>query len=114
MIVMMICHYDDTNPMGGLEKQARLLSRGLRSSGYNVVVLASTRELFRAGWTYDDGVPVRYFWTYTTPQVSGRHLPAALLWAIQILIWIFLNRSKVSVLHCHQIRIHAFIAATGL
>jgi glycosyltransferase involved in cell wall biosynthesis len=111
MIVMMICHYDDTNPMGGLEKQARLLSSGLRSSGYNVVVLASTRQFSRAGWTYEDGVPVRYFWTYTTPQVSGRHLPAALLWAIQILIWIFLNRSKVSVLHCHQIRIHAFIAA---
>ena len=113
MIVMMICHYDDTNPMGGLEKQARLLSRGLRSSGYNVVVLASTRQFFRAGWTCDDGVPVRSFWTYTTPQVSGRHLPAALVWAIQILIWIFLNRSKVSVLHCHQIRIHAFIAATA-
>ena len=111
MIVMLICHYDDTNSMGGLEKQARLLSRVLRSSGYDVVVLASTRKLFRAGWTYDDGIPVRYFWTYTTPQVSGRHLPAALLWAIQLLIWIFLNRSKISVLHCHQIRIHAFVAA---
>ena len=111
MIVMMICHYDDTNSMGGLEKQARLLSRALWSSGYDVVVLASTRKLFRAGWTYDDGIPVRYFWTYTTPQVSGRHLPAALFWAIQLLIWIFLNRSKISVLHCHQIRIHAFVAS---
>ena len=111
MIVMLICHYDDTNSLGGLEKQARLLSRVLRSSGYDVVVLASTRKLFRAGWTYDDGIPVRYFWTYTTPQVSGRHLPAALLWAIQLLIWISLNRSKISVLHCHQIRIYAFVAA---
>lgn len=111
MIVMMICHYDDTNPMGGLEKQARLLSRALRSNGDDVVVLASTRKLLRMGWTCDDGVPVRYFWTYTTPQVSGRHLPAALFWAMQLLIWIFLNRSKITLLHCHQIRIHAFVAA---
>ena len=102
---------DDTNSMGGLEKQARSLSRALWSSGHDVVVLASTRQLFRTGWTYDDGIPVRYFWTYTTPQVSGRHLPAALIWAIQLLIWIFLNRSKISVLHCHQIRIHAFVAS---
>ena len=61
MIVMLICHYDDTNSLGGLEKQARLLSRVLRSSGHDVVVLASTRKLFRAGWTDDDGIPVRYF-----------------------------------------------------
>ena len=111
MIVMMICHYDDTNSIGGLEKQARLLSRALRSSGHDVVVLASTRKLFRARWTDDDGIPVRYFWTYTTPQVSGRHLPAALLWAIQLLFWVFLNRSRISLLHCHQIRIQAFVAA---
>ena len=111
MIVMMICHSDDTNSNGGLEKQARLLARALRSKGQDVIVLASTRRLSRARWTDQGGIPVRYFWTYTTPQVSGRHLPAALLWAIQILLWIFLNRSRISLLHCHQIRIHAFVSA---
>jgi hypothetical protein len=109
--VMMICHYDDTNASGGLEAQARLLSRTLRSTGENVIVLGSTRRLSRARWSDDHGVPVRLFWTYASPQVSGRYLPASIIWAFQLLVWIALNRSKIEVLHCHQIRIHAFVSA---
>ncbi|MFZ0266646.1 glycosyltransferase family 4 protein [Caulobacter sp.] len=109
--VMMICHYDDTNASGGLEAQARLLSRTLRSTGENVIVLGSTRRLSRARWSDDHGVPVRLFWTYASPQVSGRYLPASIIWAAQLLVWIALNRSKIEVLHCHQIRIHAFVSA---
>lgn len=111
MIVMMICHYDDTNSSGGLDKQARLLSRTMRAAGQEVVMLASTRKWARAGWTHDEGVPVRYFWTYASPQVSGRYLFAALIWAVQLMLWVFWNRRKISILHCHQIRIHAFVAA---
>lgn len=111
MIVMMICHYDDTNSSGGLDKQARLLSRTMHAAGHDVVMLASTRKWARAGWTFDEGVPVRYFWTYASPQISGRYLFAALIWAVQLMLWVFWNRRKISVLHCHQIRIHAFVAA---
>lgn len=111
MIVMMICHYDDTNSSGGLDKQARLLSRTMRAAGHDVVMLASTRKWARAGWTNDEGVPVRYFWTYASPQVSGRYFPAALIWAFQLLLWVIWNRRKIKVIHCHQIRIHAFVAA---
>tara|TARA_R110002124_G_scaffold93182_4_gene236724 strand:+ start:837 stop:1973 length:1137 start_codon:yes stop_codon:yes gene_type:complete len=108
---MMICHYDDTNSSGGLDKQARLLSRTLRAAGEDVVMLASTRKWSRAGWVMDEGVRVRYFWTFNTPQIAGRHLPAALLWAAQLFVWIAWNRAAIDVLHCHQIRIHAFAAA---
>ncbi|WP_239807249.1 glycosyltransferase family 4 protein [Croceicoccus hydrothermalis] len=111
MIVMAICHYDDTNSSGGLDKQARLLSRTMQAAGTDVIMLASTRKWSRAGWTIDEGVRVRYFWTYASPQVSGRYLPAALIWAFQILLWVFLNRRIIDVFHCHQIRIHAFVAA---
>lgn len=111
MIVMMICHYDDSNPSGGLEKQARMLARSLRAAGEDVVVLGSTRKFSRAGWSDDDGVPVRLFWTYTTPQISGRYLPAALLWAAQLLLWVFRNRARIDLIHVHQLRIHAFVAA---
>lgn len=111
MIVMMICHYDDTNTSGGLDKQARLLSRTLKARGEDVVMLSSTRKLSRAGWTVEDGVPVRLFWTYASPQISGRFLPAALIWAFQLFLWIAWNRRRVNVIHVHQIRIHAFVAA---
>jgi glycosyltransferase involved in cell wall biosynthesis len=108
---MAICHYDDTNPVGGLEKQARLLSERMRAAGQKVVMLASTRRWSRAGWHIENGVPVRYFWTYASPQVSGRYLPASLIWAVQLLLWVALHRGRIAVLHCHQLRIHAFVAA---
>ena len=111
MIVMAVCHFDDTNLNGGLEKQVRLLSRTLKAAGEDVVILASTRKWSRAGWHEEGGVPVRLFWTYTTPQISGRYLPASLLWAAQLLLWVTLNRARIDVLHIHQIRIHAFVAA---
>jgi len=111
MIVMMICHYDDTNSSGGLDKQARLLSRTMRAAGGDVVMLASTRKWSRAGWADDNGVRVRYFWTYASPQVSGRYFPASLIWACQLLLWISWHRRDITIVHCHQIRIHAFVAA---
>lgn len=111
LIVMVVCHFDDTNPSGGLEKQTRMLGEALRKAGEDVVILGSTRKFSRAGWSDDQGVPVRLFWTYTTPQISGRYLPASLLWAAQLLLWVFVNRSRIDVLHMHQLRIHAFVAA---
>jgi glycosyltransferase involved in cell wall biosynthesis len=111
MIVMLVCHFDDTNIIGGLEGQAGLLSRNLALQGEDVVVLSSTRRPSRAGWHVFDGLRTRLFWTYTTPQVSGRKLPASLIWAAQLLVWIFINRRKIDVLHGHQIRIHAFVGA---
>lgn len=111
MIVMGICHFDETNSFGGLEKQALLLARTLKARGEDIVMLASTRRWRSAGWTERDGVPVRLFWTYDTPQVSGKKLPASLLWAVQILVWMFLNRRRIQLFHAHQIRIHAFVGA---
>jgi glycosyltransferase involved in cell wall biosynthesis len=96
-----------------LDKQARLLSYELRRRHQDIAVLGSTRRLDRARWSSDNGVPVRLFWTYASPQVSGRYLPAAILWAVQLLIWIAANRSRIELIHCHQIRIHAFVAAVA-
>lgn len=113
MIVMCVCHFDDTNAIGGLEKQARKLSQVIGQQGKQVVVLSSTRKLSNAGWCERDGVRTRLFWTYDTPQVSGKKLPAALIWAFQLLVWVIWNRKKIEVIHGHQIRIHAFVGAIG-
>ncbi len=111
MICMCICHFDDTNPSGGLDKQARILAKKLRKNGEDVVMLASTRKWSRRGWTHDEGLPIRYFWTYSCPQISGRYLPAALLWAFQVFIWVAVHHKKIDLFHGHQIRIHAFVGA---
>jgi len=97
--------------MGGLEQQVRLLGKALLEEGKDVVILGSTRKLSRSGWHDEDGLPIRLFWTYTTPQVSGKKLPASLIWAAQVLVWMFLHRKEISLFHGHQIRIHAFVGA---
>lgn len=111
MIAMCVCHFDDTNSCGGLEKQAELLSRTLQARGEEVVILTSTRKYSRAGWQEINGLRVRFFWTYTTPQVSGKKLPASLIWALQLFLWVMFNRKLITAFHSHQIRIHAFVGA---
>lgn len=111
MIVKCLCHFDDTNSSGGLDKQARLLAKTLLAKDEDVVVVASTRKWGRAGWQEVDGLKIRFFWTYTTPQVSGKKLPASLIWALQVLLWVFWHRRAITVFHSHQIRIHAFVGA---
>ncbi|MEM5512649.1 glycosyltransferase family 4 protein [Pseudoalteromonas sp. AS84] len=110
MIVMSVCHCDETNDFGGLEKQAFTLANELAKT-YNVVMLSSTRKISNVGWSKINGINTLRLWTYTTPQVSGKKLPASLIWAAQLLFWLIKNRKKVDVFHCHQIRIHAFVAA---
>jgi glycosyltransferase involved in cell wall biosynthesis len=111
MIVMMLCHYNAELPMGGLTKQAGLLSRTLMEAGEDVVILSSTRVPSRAHEQTLKGVRTRLFWTYASPQRAGLHMPAALFWAAQLLIWIAVRRKHIRVLHVHEIRIHAFVAA---
>lgn len=111
MIVMCVCHFDETNAYGGLEKQAKLLSQTLMARGRDLIVLASTRRFLRKRRTDANGLTTRFFWTYTTPQVSGKKLPASLIWALQVLAWTYWHRKKITAFHSHQIRIHAFVGA---
>jgi glycosyltransferase involved in cell wall biosynthesis len=93
-----------------LEKQADLLASLLVEQNQDIIVLSSTTKLANARWDRQGPFPVRYFWTYHSPQVSGRYLPASLIWAVQLFVWICLNHHRIDVLHCHQIRIHSFVA----
>ncbi len=90
--------------------QCATLTRKLISAGVNVVVLTSRVPGLKPTDT-EDGV-IR-FWTYCPPQLAGRHLPASLLWAIQAMIWIAWNHRRISILHCHQLRINAYVAAVA-
>ncbi|MEI8665288.1 hypothetical protein P4S81_11015 [Pseudoalteromonas sp. B28] len=93
MIVMSVCHCDETNDFGGLEKQAFTLANELAKT-HSVVMLSSTRKLSNVGWSKINGIDTLRLWTYTTPQVSGKKLPASLIWAVQLLIWLIKNRKK--------------------
>lgn len=106
MVVMLTCQY--TEILGGAEKQCAALTQNLISAGVNVVVLTSRVPGLKIPET-EEGV-IR-FWTYCPPQLAGRHLPASLLWAIQALIWIAWNHRRISILHCHQLRINSYVAA---
>ena len=105
-IVMLTCQYDEI--LGGAEKQCANLTRRLRERGAEVAVLTSRVPSVPVP---DVEVGVKRFWTYCPPQLAGRYLPASLLWAFQVFIWIALNRRRILVLHCHQLRINAYVAA---
>tara|TARA_R110001583_G_scaffold150543_1_gene302546 strand:- start:2648 stop:3787 length:1140 start_codon:yes stop_codon:yes gene_type:complete len=107
---MCVCHCDNTNSFGGLEKQAFALARELNET-HEVIMLSSTKRIKNIGWGNLHGIKTLKFWSYTTPQVGGKKLPASIIWAMQLLLWLLINRKKVDVFHCHQIRIHAFVAA---
>ncbi|MDD4616799.1 MAG: glycosyltransferase family 4 protein [Alphaproteobacteria bacterium] len=106
MIVMLTCQY--TEILGGAEKQCATLTKALRAQGEEVVV-ASSRVPGCLTVRAEEGV--KRFGTYRSPGLAGRHLPAALLWAAQVFFWIAFNRKKIRVLHCHQLRINAYVAA---
>ncbi|WP_170336801.1 glycosyltransferase family 4 protein [Ruegeria arenilitoris] len=106
IVVMLTCQYSEI--LGGAEKQCAALTQNLIEAGVNVVVVTSRVPGFKPR-KEEKGV-VR-FWTYRPPQLAGRYLPASLLWALQVLIWIAWNHRRVSVLHCHQLRINAYVAA---
>ena len=104
-IVMLTCQF--TEILGGAEKQCHSLSETLRRQGLNVVVLTS--KLPRSQPL--DEPFVRRFWTYSPPQLAGRYLPASIIWGSQALFWIWWHRRKIAILHCHQLRINAYVAA---
>jgi len=106
IVVMLTCQYNEI--LGGAEKQCAALTAGLRSAGTNVEVVTSRVP----GFDVPEHEPgVRRFWTYSPPQLAGRHLPAGIVWAVQVFVWIAINRRRIAILHCHQLRINAYVAA---
>jgi glycosyltransferase involved in cell wall biosynthesis len=111
-IVMLTCQFDEI--LGGAEKQCALLSKRLSDTGAHVVVLTSRLQWCAPGVEVrSPELVVRRFWTYAPPQLAGRYLPASYLWAVQVLGWIWRNRDGIDVLHVHQLRINAFVAAAA-
>jgi glycosyltransferase involved in cell wall biosynthesis len=53
------------------------------------------------------------FWCPSPPQLAGRHLLSSLLWAVQALFWLFWHRQHIKVVHAHQLRINAYVAAVA-
>lgn len=106
MIVMLTCQF--TEILGGAEKQCATLTKALHARGEDVVVVTSKIPNVSVA---NDATYVKRFWTYCPPNWAGRHLLSSLLWGVQVFAWIVWNRRRISVLHCHQLRIHAYVAA---
>ncbi|WNV08806.1 glycosyltransferase family 4 protein [Tardiphaga sp. 709] len=110
LVVMLTCQFVEI--MGGAEKQCLSLSRALEGRGENVIVLSSRVP----GVALDDGaigIRVIRFWCPSPPQLAGRHLLSSLLWAVQALFWLFWHRQHIKVVHAHQLRINAYVAAVA-
>jgi glycosyltransferase involved in cell wall biosynthesis len=110
LVVMLTCQFVEI--MGGAEKQCLSLSTALEDLGENVVVLSSRVP----GVSVDDGkigIRVIRFWCPSPPQLAGRHLLSSLLWAVQTFVWIALHRRSIKVVHAHQLRINAYVAAVA-
>jgi glycosyltransferase involved in cell wall biosynthesis len=108
LVVMLTCQFVEI--MGGAEKQCLSLSSALEALGENVVVLSS-----RVPWVeLEDertGIRVIRFWSPSPPQLAGRHLISSLLWAAQVMLWLVIHRRQIKVVHAHQLRINAYVAA---
>lgn len=109
MIAMITCQF--TEILGGAEKQCGTLSKTLAARGLPVEVVTS-RLLGRVHET-DESLIAHRFPTYAPPQLAGRWLPASLIWAAQVLWWIYRNRRRITLLHVHQLRIGAYVAAAA-
>jgi glycosyltransferase involved in cell wall biosynthesis len=90
--------------VGGSERQAQQLSARLIARGLQVCVL--TRR-YQGLDRYDeiDGVPV-----YRVPAFGPRPV-AAMLFTLASLVWLFLNRHRYQIVHCHQVLSPAIIGA---
>ena len=110
LVVMLTCQFVEI--MGGAEKQCLSLSRALEGRGEHVIVLSSRVP----GVALDDaaiGIRVIRFWCPSPPQLAGRHLLSSLLWAVQALFWLSWHRRHIKVVHAHQLRINAYVAAVA-
>lgn len=105
-VVMLTCQYSEI--LGGAEKQCSGLVDGLREAGLDVIVLTS-RVPGVAAPRQETGV--KRFATLHPPQLAGRYLLSSFIWAIQAFAWVLWNRNDIAVLHCHQLRINAYVAA---
>jgi glycosyltransferase involved in cell wall biosynthesis len=105
---MLTCQFVEI--MGGAEKQCRTLSSELVALGEDVVVLSSRVP----GVAIDDdrlGVKVVRFWCPSPPQLAGRFILSSLIWAAQAFAWIVWHHREIKVVHAHQLRINAYVAA---
>jgi len=109
-IVMLTCQFDEI--LGGAEKQCKLLSERLVEHDKNIIILTS-RLNFKLYYQEkrDSGIKVIRFWTYAPPNLAGRFIPASFIWGGQAFLWILKNRKKIDLLHVHQLRINAYVAA---
>jgi glycosyltransferase involved in cell wall biosynthesis len=109
MVVMLVCQFVEI--LGGAEKQCASLSRALQAAGEDLVILTSRVP----GYPSKDEAALKVirFWTPAPPQLAGRYLPASLIWALQAFVWILRHRRNIRILHVHQLRINAYVAAVA-
>lgn len=108
LVVMLTCQFVEI--MGGAEKQCLSLSSALEDLGEKVVVLSSRVPGVPVS-DADIGIRVVRFWCPSPPQLAGRHLLSSLLWAMQAMVWLAVHHRRIKVVHAHQLRINAYVAA---
>jgi len=82
--------------IGGAERQAQQLAARLITKGINVCILTRRYKGLK-GYEKIDGVPV-----HRVPTI-GKGTLASLSYTFFSLLWLFRNRDKCQIVHCHQV-----------
>lgn len=98
--------------IGGGEQQCRKLAIQLARHHYQVSIVTSCRDRALAGNRMEDGVEVIRLRARHSPQSLGRHALGAVEWTMRLLKWWGRNRDHFDVVHCHQAKYPAVVAAT--
>jgi L-malate glycosyltransferase len=95
--------------VGGAERQAQKLAKGLIERGVDVEVLTSRRR----GWKKRelvDGVPVRRHRVFYIP-LGRRKFGYTLFYVAQVFLYLLWHRKSFDILHTHQAMYPAFVAS---
>ena len=95
--------------VGGAERQAQKLAKGLIERGVDVEVLTSRRR----GWKKRelvDGVPVRRHRVFYIP-LGRRKFCYTLFYVVQVFLYLLWHRKSFDILHTHQAMYPAFVAS---
>jgi glycosyltransferase involved in cell wall biosynthesis len=98
---------------GGAEQQCRKLSHALSRLGVRVTILAPQLLSATPRIEQHGSVSIRRFRVRKAPNLGGRHAGSLLLWSAAVLMWLWLHRREIDVIHIFHGRLHALPAVLG-
>ncbi|MAQ85212.1 MAG: hypothetical protein CMH12_18460 [Maritimibacter sp.] len=94
---------------GGAEQQCLRLSRALRAMGERPQILTSVSTDGIPEYENVDGVPITRLRVPSPPQMGGRRILSSVKWMLAAQKWITQHAGEISLIHCHQAKLNAWV-----